>query len=189
MSIRAFIAIEIGSEIKRRVSECVDKLKRTGADVKWVVPENIHLTLKFLGNIEEDTLPGLNEIISGVVSMRESFNISIENIGAFPNLKRPRVVYVCVGEGEKENNLLSLYENLNKRIEELGIKGESRKYVGHITLGRIRTKRNVSELTTALKSGTVCFFGIERVSCLYLVQSQLTPQGPFYTKLNNFLLN
>ncbi len=187
MTIRAFIAIEIGSEIKRRASECVDKLKRTGADVKWVESGNIHLTLKFLGNIEEGTLPGLNEIISGVVSKRESFNISIENIGAFPSLKRPRVIYVCVGE--KGNNLLSLYEDLNKRIGELGIKEESRKYVGHITLGRIRTKRNISELTTALKSETVCFFGIERVSCLYLVQSQLTPQGPFYTKLNNFLLN
>ncbi len=186
MTIRAFIAIEIGSEIKTRVSEHIDKLKRTGADVKWVDPENIHLTLKFLGNIEEDTLPGLNEIISNVVSDLESFNINIRNFGTFPNLKRPRVIYVCVDE--KENNLLTLYENLNKGVEELGIKGESKKFVGHITVGRIRTQKNISKLTTVLKSETERFFGLEKVNYLSLMQSQLTHEGPFYTKLNNFIL-
>ncbi len=187
MGIRAFIAIEIDSEIKKRLSEHIDKLKRSGADVKWVVPENIHLTLKFLGYIEEDALPGLNKIITDAVSSLESFNITIGHIGAFPSLKRPRVVYVCVDE--KGNNLLTLYENLNKGVGELGIKEESRKYVGHITLGRIRTQKNIFKLTTALKSETKCFFGHEKINYLSLIQSQLTPKGPIYTKLNNFLLN
>jgi 2'-5' RNA ligase len=187
MAIRAFIAIEIDSEIKKRLSEHIDKLKRTGADVKWVIPENIHLTLKFLGYIEEDTLPDLNKIVNNAVSSLESFNISLGNIGAFPSLKRPRVVYVCVDE--KGNNLIKLYEILNKGFGELGIKEESRKYVGHITLGRIRSQKNISKLTSVLKSGTECFFGLEKVNFLTLMQSELTPKGPIYTKLNNFLLN
>ncbi len=187
MTIRVFIAIEIADEIKERLSEYIDKLRRAGADVKWVVPENIHLTLRFLGYIEKDTLPGLNKIVSDAVSSQEPFNISIGNIGAFPSLKRPRIVYVCVDE--KENNLLKLYENLNKQVEGLGIKEESRKYVGHITLGRIRTQKNISNLTSALKSETDRFFGLEKVSYLTLMQSNLTPKGPIYTKLNNFILN
>lgn len=187
MAIRAFIAVEIDSEIKKRLSEYINKLKMTGADVKWVVPENIHLTLIFLGYIEEDILPGLNRIIGDLASNLESFNIRIENIGAFPNLKRPRVVYVCVTD--KGSNLLKLYENLNKGVGELGIKEESRKYVGHITLGRIKTQKNISKLTIALKTETRCFFGSDKVNSLTLMQSKLTPKGPIYSKLNNFFLN
>ncbi len=187
MAIRAFIAIEIDSEIKNRLSEHIDKLKRTGADVKWVLPENIHLTLKFLGHIEEDTLPGLNKIISDVVSSLEPFNISIGNICAFPNRKRPRIVYVCVED--KEGILKKLHGNLNNGVEKFGIKKESKKYIGHITLGRIKTQKNIYKLATALKSETECFLGHEKISYLSLMQSQLTPKGPIYTKLNNFLLN
>ncbi|MCP4270139.1 MAG: RNA 2',3'-cyclic phosphodiesterase [Candidatus Brocadiaceae bacterium] len=187
MAIRAFIAIEIDSEIKNRLSEHIDKLKRTGADVKWVLPGNIHLTLKFLGHIEEDTLPGLNKIVSDAASSLKSFNISIGNISAFPSRKRPRIVYACVED--KENILLKLHENLNNGVEKLGIKKESKKYIGHITLGRIKTQKNIFKLTTALKSESECFFGHEKISYLSLMQSQLTPKGPIYTKLNNFLLN
>ena len=187
MAIRAFIAIEVNSAIKKSLSEYIGQLKKTGADVKWVVPDNIHLTLKFLGYIEEETLPGLNKIVSDTVSNLESFNISIGNIGAFPSLKRPRVVFVCVQENE--NNLLKLYEKLDKGIEELGIKKESKKYVGHITLGRIRSQKNIPKLTSALNSGTECFFGLEQVNYISLMQSKLTPAGPIYTKLNNFMLN
>ncbi len=187
MAIRAFIAIEIDSGIRKKLSEHIDTLKSAGADVKWVVPENIHLTVKFLGYIEEETLPDLNKIVYDAVSSLKSFNISIGNIGAFPSIKRPRIVFVCVDE--KETNLLALYENLNKEVEELGIKKESKKYVGHITLGRLRTQKNISKLTTVLKSETECFFGIKKVNYVSLMQSQLTPTGPIYTKLNNFLLN
>ena len=187
MTIRAFIAIEIDSEIKNRLSEFLSKLKRTGADVKWVVPENIHLTLKFIGYIENETLIDLNKAICDAVSGIGSFSISIENIGAFPSLKKPRVVFVCVQE--KGNNLLGIYEKLDKGVERLGIKKESKKYVGHITLGRVKSQRNISKLKNALKSETECCFGHEKVTSLSLIQSKLTPTGPIYTRLNNFILN
>ena len=187
MTIRAFVAIEIDSGIKDRLSEYLDQLKKTDASVKWVAPENIHLTLKFIGYIEEETLPDLNKIISDAVSCLGPFSISIGNIGAFPNLKKPRIVFVCVQD--KGNNLLNIHERLDKGIGRLGIKMESKKHAGHITLGRIKSQKNISRLTSVLNSGTKCSFGLEKVNYISLMQSRLTPAGPIYTKLNNFMLN
>ncbi len=187
MTIRAFIAIEIESEIKNKLSEYLSKLKRTGADLKLVAPENIHLTLKFIGYIEKEALVALNKIINDVVSGIGPFSISIGNIGAFPSLKKPRVVFVCVQE--KGDNLLRIYEKLDKGVERLGIKKESRKYVGHITLGRVKSQKNISKLKDALNSGTECYFGLEKVTSLSLIQSKLSSTDPIYTRLNNFILN
>ncbi len=187
MTIRAFIAIEIESEIKNKLSEYLSKLKRTGADLKLVAPENIHLTLKFIGYIEKEALVDLNKIINEAVFGIGPFSISIGNIGAFPSLKRPRVVFVCVQE--KGDNLLRIYEKLDKGVERLGIKKESRKYVGHITLGRVKSQKNISKLKSALISGTECYFGLEKVTSLSLIQSKLSSTGPIYTRLNNFILN
>jgi 2'-5' RNA ligase len=187
MTIRVFIAIEIDSEIKNKLSEYLSKLKRTGADVKWVASENIHLSLKFIGYIEKETLINLNKIINDAVSGIGPFSISIGNIGAFPSLEKPRVVFVCVQE--QGNNLLKIYEKLDKGVEQLGIKRESKKYVGHITLGRVKSQKNISKLKNILNSGTECYFGREKVTSLSLIQSRLTPTGPLYTRLNNFILN
>ena len=187
MTIRVFIAIEIDSEIKNKLSEYLSKLKRTGADVKWVAPENIHLSLKFIGYIEKETLINLNKIINDAVFSIEPFSVSIGNIGAFPSLNKPRVDYVCVQE--RGNNLLRIYEKLDKGAGRLGIKQESKKYVGHITLGRVKSQKNISRLKNTLNSGTECYFGCEKVASLSLIQSELTPTGPLYTRLNNFILN
>ncbi len=187
MTIRVFIAIEIDSEIKNKLSEYLSKLKRTGADVKWVSPENIHLTLKFIGYIEKEALINLNKIINDAVFSIEPFSVSIGNIGAFPSLNKPRVVFVCIQE--RGNNLLRIYEKLDKGVGQLGIKKKSKKYVGHITLGRVKSQKNISELKNALNSGRECYFGSEKVTSLSLIQSKLTPTGPLYTRLNNFILN
>jgi 2'-5' RNA ligase len=187
MTIRVFIAIEIDSEIKNKLSEYLSKLKRTGADVKWVSPENIHLTLKFIGHIEKETIVNLNKIINDAVFSIEPFSVSIGNIGAFPSLNKPRVVFVCAQE--RGNNLPRIYEKLDKGAEQLGIKKESKKYVGHITLGRVKSQKNISKLKNVLDSGTECYFGCEKVTSLSLIQSKLTPTGPLYTRLNNFILN
>jgi len=186
MTIRVFIAIEIDSEIKDKLSEYLSKLKRTGADVKWVSPENIHLTMKFIGYIEKEALVDLNKVVNDAVS-NIAFSISIGDIGAFPSLNKPRVVFVCAQE--RGNNLLNIYERLDKGVESLGIKKESKKYVGHITLGRVKSQRNISRLINTLNSGAEYYFGCEKVTSLSLIQSKLTPTGSFYTRLNNFILN
>jgi 2'-5' RNA ligase len=187
MAIRVFVAIEVGSEIKNKLSEYLSKLKRTGADVKWVPTENIHLTLKFIGYIEKEALINLNNIIKDAVLSIEPFSISIGNIGAFPNFKNPRVIFA--GVDAEGSSLLRIYEKLDKGVESLGIKKESKKYIGHITLGRVRSQKNISELKDVLNSGIERCFGHEKVTSLSLIQSKLTPTGSLYTRLNNFILN
>jgi 2'-5' RNA ligase len=186
MTIRGFVAIEINKEIKNKLSEFLTQLKKIDADVKWVACENIHLTLKFLGHIGENILPALNKIINDAASCLSPFDINIENVGAFPSLKKPRVIFVCAQD--KGNNLLKIYEKLDKGMEELGIKQDAKKYVGHITLGRIKSRKNISALIDALNSGTGYFFGQEKVNYISLMQSKLTPKGPIYTRLKNFTI-
>ena len=186
MTIRAFVAIEINKEIKNKLSEFLTQLRKIDADVKWVACENIHLTLKFLGHIGENILPALNKIIDDAVSCFRPFDINIENVGAFPSLKKPRVIFVCAQD--KGNNLLKIYEKLDKGMEELGIKQDAKKYVGHITLGRIKSRKNIPALIDALNSGTGYFFGQEKVNYISLMQSKLTPKGPIYTRLKNFTI-
>ncbi len=186
MTIRAFVAIEINKEIKNKLSEFLTQLKKIDADVKWVACENIHLTLKFLGHIGENILPALNKIINDAASCLSPFDINIENVGAFPSLKKPRVIFVCAQD--KGNNLLKIYEKLDKGMEELGIKQDAKKYVGHITLGRIKSRKNIPALVNALNSGAGYFFGQEKVNYISLMQSKLTPKGPIYTRLKNFTI-
>jgi 2'-5' RNA ligase len=186
MTIRAFVAIEINKEIKNKLSEFLTQLRKIDADVKWVACENIHLTLKFLGYIGENILPALNKIINDAVSCLRPFDINIENVGAFPSLKKPRVIFVCAQD--KGSNLLKIYEKLDKGMEELGIMRDAKKYVGHITLGRVKSRKNIPALVNALNSGTGYFFGQEKVNYISLMQSKLTPNGPIYTRLKNFTI-
>ncbi|MFQ5964364.1 MAG: RNA 2',3'-cyclic phosphodiesterase [Candidatus Scalinduaceae bacterium] len=186
MVIRIFVAIEIDKEIKNRLSEFLNHLKKTAADVKWVAPENTHLTLKFIGYIDETNLPNLNKIINNAISCLSPFIMNIENVGAFPTFKKPRVIYVCARD--RGNNLSKIFERLDKGFEELDIKRKPRKYVGHITIGRIKSQKNISKLVNALNSDAGYFFGQEKVNQISLMQSKLTPSGPIYTKLNSFML-
>ncbi len=186
MTIRTFVAIEIDKEIKDRILEFLNQLKKVDADVKWVASENIHITLKFIGYIDEKILPALNKTINDITSCLRSFSIKIEDVGVFPTLKKPRIIFVCARD--KENNLLKLYEELENRLEVLGIKRESRKYVGHITLGRIKSQKNIPKLIDTLNSRSGHFFGQEKANYISLIQSKLTPSGPVYTRLKNFEL-
>lgn len=184
MSIRTFIAVEIDDEIRDRLYEFITQLKNADADVKWISPENIHLTLKFVGNVKEDILPDLNKIIGDAASCASPFKMNIEKVGAFPTIKRPHVIFVCAQE--KGDNLLKIYESIDVNLEKLGIKKDSRKFVGHITLGRVKSQKNMKKLINALNFDGVNSFGQEKVNSISLMRSVLTPSGPIYTRLNSF---
>ncbi|MCJ7645372.1 RNA 2',3'-cyclic phosphodiesterase, partial [bacterium] len=109
---RTFIAVAISSEVREKIAKIQAEFRRGGPDVKWVEPENLHFTLKFLGEVDEDKLLGVIEKTRLGVAGVSSFRVHLSGLGSFPNLKSPRVVWVGVSEGKQE------LKNLSERIEE-----------------------------------------------------------------------
>jgi len=188
--IRAFIAIELPSQIKAALSQLQDNLK-TGksASVKWVGPEGIHLTLKFLGNVDEAEVPALNKALSEAVRGVAPFNLELGEPGAFPSIHAPRVVWVGIG-GEIEP-LRTLHNNIDRVLIPLGFPPEKRAFSPHLTLGRVREealpgeKRRLAESVAGLKTGEKSSFKVESLS---LMRSRLTREGAIYSCLASFAL-
>jgi 2'-5' RNA ligase len=188
--IRAFIAIELPSQVKTALSQLQDNLKTNkSASVKWVDPEGIHLTLKFLGNVDEAEIPALNKALSEAVRGVAPFCLELGEPGAFPNPQAPRVVWVGIG-GEIEP-LRTLHNNIDRVLAPLGFPPEKRAFSPHLTLGRVREealpgeKRRLGESVAALKTGAKSSFRVESLS---LMRSRLTKEGALYSCLSSFAL-
>lgn len=178
---RTFIAIELDKEIKKALSKIQDELKTTQADVKWVAPENIHLTLKFLGEIEENKIPKISQILKDISNQTKPFTIALSELGAFPGLKYPRVVWIGIAEGKAE--LLKLAELIEARLVQLKFPKEKRGFSAHFTLGRFRTGKNKDVLSQKLN--TIKVPGLrQEIKSIALFKSTLSPKGPLYDKIN-----
>lgn len=181
---RTFIAIELPSKIKESLANVQNKLKATGADVKWVEPQNIHLTLKFLGEIDDKKLSRIAEIMNEIVENNNPFDIRISSIGAFPKIDFPRVIWVGVEKGNKETKEIA--KALEDKICEVGIPKEDRTFSSHITIGRTRSTLNRIKLVQELKNLAIGFekdnldFSVTKIT---LFKSTLTPKGPLYEAL------
>ncbi|MEK7242219.1 MAG: RNA 2',3'-cyclic phosphodiesterase [Planctomycetota bacterium] len=196
--LRLFVAIEIGDIIKKRFRECQERLKEAGGGIKWVDVGNIHITLKFLGYVEEKHLSQVKDIINKSVQGIKPFSLRFKGIGGFPKLQRPTVVFIMAEEaastsGGPDDKKTSYLTTINSRLEEgfqaLGIEKEDRPYEVHLTLGRVKSPHNVERLVQLMEEYREEPFGEELVSRVLLMHSQLTPQGPIYTRLEEFPLN
>ena len=134
---RTFIAIELSSEIKESLAQAQSHLKYAGADVKWVTPENIHLTLKFLGEIPEEKCENVKAALDEIAKTTASFELSIKDIGAFPNIEFPRVIWIGLDKGAKESTELAA--KVDEALSKLGFAKETRPFAAHLTIGRIRS--------------------------------------------------
>jgi 2'-5' RNA ligase len=189
--IRAFIAIELPGQIKVALSQLQGNLRTSkNASVKWVNSEGIHLTLKFLGNVDEVEIPALNKALSEAVQGVAPFSLELGEPGAFPSSQAPRVVWVGV-EGEMEP-LLALHNNIDRVLAPLGFPPEKRAFSPHLTLGRVREealpgeRRRLGENVTALKKGAKSSFKVESLS---LMRSRLTREGAVYSCHASFVLH
>lgn len=181
---RAFIAIELPEQIKSRLSELQALLKKSGADVKWVEPQNIHLTLKFLGEIDEVKSVKIAGMIEEIAQDAKQFRINLSSCGAFPRIEFPRVIWIAVNKGDKEVKILA--EKLEERIEKFGIAREERIFSSHITIGRVKSPVNKDKLVRALKETENYFEGENTefdVTKITLFKSTLGPNGPAYEPL------
>lgn len=177
---RTFIAFELSSDIKNEFAELQEKLKKAGADVKWVNPNNIHLTLKFFGEISDDKVAPISKILDEISSENRPFKISLSGLGAFPDLNRPRVLWVGIGEGASSAEQIA--KSLENNLEKLGFSKEERPFRAHFTLGRVKSGKNKSELKQKILSleprPASC-----TINSITFFRSILTPKGPIYTSI------
>jgi len=184
--VRSFIAIELPEEVRRGLAKLRSELERAEHRfVKWVDPEGIHLTLKFLGNIPFKQVTEVTKAIEEAAQGVAPFHLEISGLGAFPNLKQPRVLWVGIG-GEIDT-LLRLQQNIDSALASLGFAKEERPFMPHLTLARIRQgaspleRRNFGEL--AMSASFEASYPID-AKVVSLMRSQLTPEGAIYTRLS-----
>ncbi len=183
---RAFIAIELPLEIKDALRLLQEQLKASRADVKWVEPKNIHLTLKFLGEIKEETSTEVKKIIAETAKENPNFQARISSAGAFPKTGFPRVLWVGIEPGGAEAARIAA--QLEEKIAKLGIPPEEKRlFSPHITIGRVRSNKNTQSLISGLKNAADTLAGknlsfLAREIILY--KSTLTPAGPAYEPLS-----
>jgi len=181
--IRTFIAIELPERIRHGLVKVQQQLSRqvgTGLKVRWTHVETMHLTLKFLGSIRRDVVPEVGDLMREVAQDIDPFEITIEGLGSFPSSDRPRILWVGVG-GELEP-LSTLAKRLELGARKLGAKGEDRRYVPHLTLGRVQSApQDFAERLTSIKKPVL---GTVQARELTLFMSELTRQGSTYTALD-----
>ncbi len=183
---RLFIAVPLSDEIRNNLKNIVKTLKPLSDGVKWVKPENFHLTLKFLGETQADKVEGIISALEDSVEGLKPFIVSVQGISAFPGLKRPRVIKCCIARGNKE--LINIFENIEKNLEPLEIKKEERKFIPHITLSRIKKPVGNEELMKEISKLPTIDLGEMECGRISLVRSRLTRSGPIYTTEKEFIL-
>ena len=188
--IRTFIAIELPPDVKTVLNRLQTDLG-AGKDnsVKWVKPDSIHLTLKFLGSVDTEVVPKICDAITSATKNAKAFSLRVSEVGAFPNARSPRVVWVGL-KGDTEM-LSGLQKHLERSLAAVGFPPENKTFSPHLTLGRVRNgikpnqRRALSErLSTVRLKATPMFYA----NSIDLMKSELTPQGAIYTQLASISL-
>jgi len=181
MYLRCFIAIEIPEPVKKRISEFIDILKKYNVDIRWITPENLHLTLKFLGSTPEVLLPKIRDSLINVVLSHEPFYIKIYTTGVFPSRRRPRVIWIGV---EDSGILKKLKKDVEDSMVLLGYQKEDKEFTPHLTVGRVRSQKRIADLVKELDNFREKDFGSVNVESIKLMKSELKPKGAEHSCLH-----
>lgn len=188
-AIRAFIAIELSSEIRQQIDGVTRRLKSMIPNaVRWVPANNIHLTLKFLGESSPANLALLGKSLPAVVGRHQAFAFQVGSLGAFPNIHRPRVIWLGV---QAPPALTDLYRCIETETQHLGYEPEERGFSAHLTIGRVNqsaSPADVAAVSAVLSQVTVNKLGSVAVKGVILFRSDLNPAGSIYTPLATFPL-
>jgi 2'-5' RNA ligase len=183
--VRAFVAIKIDPEVAQRISEIQAKFDKNLGGIRWVRPENLHLTLKFLGQVDDDKLPPMMDSLGRVFHSMPRFSVSCSGLGVFPDIRRARVLWV----GLEGKPLSSLAARVDDALVPLGFAREKREFKPHLTIGRWRESAGRPDLLRReLETGKEHDFGPSRMNEVILFQSMLKPTGAVYTPLKVFPL-
>jgi len=183
---RAFIAIELSDEIKGILDRVESHLRYAGADVKWAKPGSIHMTLKFLGDITEKQREEVSAALDDISKSVKPFDVTLKDIGAFPKIEHPRVIWVGLDKGSDRS--VEIAGQVDASLSKLGFAKEERAFSPHLTIGRARSSRNIDKLKEKLPGAVSDIRAsagiVHRVISIVLFQSTLTPHGSIYTKLH-----
>ncbi|MBF0538377.1 MAG: RNA 2',3'-cyclic phosphodiesterase [Nitrospirae bacterium] len=186
MKTRAFIAVNIAESVRLEIDSVIAPLRGLCRDVKWVGRENLHLTLKFLGDINRSQVRSVELALEGVCALHRPFGVVLRSVGGFPTLPRAKVLWIGV---EDDSDLKSLHRDIDAELSKAGFAREERPFSAHLTIGRLRDS---GSLTTNLLKGLTPLktkdFGLSPVSGIALMSSELTPGGPIYTVMRDFPL-
>jgi 2'-5' RNA ligase len=182
-TVRSFIAIAIPADIRQKICAAYAPLLALPDQISWVKSQNLHLTLRFLGEVGVEQLEGVRAVLKQAAQACAPFLMGFSDIGVFPNKKRPRVIWL--GMEDATARLIKLQQELESGLRGCGFVPEDREFKPHLTLGRVRRLKDRDRFISAL--GALCLpelprFRVEQVS---LMRSQLRPQGSLYTELDN----
>ncbi|MBU1277468.1 MAG: RNA 2',3'-cyclic phosphodiesterase [Proteobacteria bacterium] len=189
---RSFIALEMPGEVKEHAAGLIRELRPSGADVKWVAPHNLHLTLKFLGEVDPGATADIIAALENACAGRTALSLAVTGCGAFPQPRAPRVVWMGL-EGEVAQ-LAELAQAVEAAMEPLGFEPEKRAFRPHLTLGRVRRPRrvgkapNAAPLARALAGVGQAAGPSFRAGRVILMKSTLTKSGPIYEPLHRVTL-
>ena len=179
---RLFIAMDVPEEIKGAISVAMEDLRRSVEGVRWVKPENIHLTMKFIGDYEEEKLERLEEEVVKAALRSPRFTALLGGCGAFPSPAKARVIWVDMRKGGEEAAVAA--RKVDSRLGKIGIKRDSRPFRGHLTLGRLKKPRDCSDMIERMEKDLQGLFDMPfDVREMVLYRSILRPEGPTYIPL------
>jgi len=181
---RLFIAVEVSPEVRAELTTVQQLLRQAGAAVRWVAPDAMHLTLHFLGETPVALIPQLEAALGAALAGQATFGLQLDGAGAFPNLRRPNVIWAGIGGAVRE--LALVHAALGGALESLGLPRETRPFRAHLTLGRVRretTPAQLERLGAAIRSLAPLAPVAWTVERAVLFRSELRPSGPVYTEM------
>ncbi len=185
---RTFVAIEIEQNLKEKIYKFIttSQAQIKSNKISWVKKENLHVTLKFIGEIEEKKVENIKEVLNKLIKNFTQFSFSIRNIGVFPDVKKPRVIWLGIEDKTKILGLLS--KEIEDELFKIGLPKENKEFVSHLTIGRIKNLTNVSEIEKYIRGNPNTDFGENKVEFITFFQSILKPEGPTYIPIEKFYL-
>lgn len=183
LTFRGFIAVDI--TVTPNILEFEQEIKKTGADVKLVEPQNIHITVKFLGDVDENLIDEIEQIMKDSVKEIKSFTIQLKGTGVFPNQNYIRVIWIGIKEAQM---IETISDSIDEKLSELGFKKEKRGFSSHLTIGRVKTAKNKQRLLEIIENYVDVEFSRQEINSIKLKKSDLTSKGPIYTTIREVTL-
>ncbi|MGH9391835.1 MAG: RNA 2',3'-cyclic phosphodiesterase [Vicinamibacteria bacterium] len=185
-TIRTFIAVDLLEEIRRRMASVIERLRSRAEGVRWIKPEAVHLTLKFLGDVSPEKIGKIGEALAPKLRRVEPFEARVARIGCFPSADRARIVWI--GIDEPTGILTRLHEKVDAAMGGLGFPREERPFRAHLTVGRVRRDAGGLDLQSLVAREPAADLGALKIAEIILFRSDLRPDGALYTPLDRYPL-